>query len=1119
MTTPTTLESPAAVSRAEERRSARIRDYASVVTPTGIAVSASGRIAYVRTESNPGADTNEHSIWLASPQLQLTVGPADTSPAWHPVSTLLVFVRPDSSGTPQLWKVDAGGGPAVQMTTAEQLPLGAGAPVFSPDGARIAFSAPVDRTAAGSSHLLVAKRLNYKVDGSGVRGSVRAHLFEFDLAAGSLRQLTDGDWDASHPAYSPDGTELAFTAAMDGDADLTRASSAWTVSLTDLAAAPRMLGHARGIAGPLAWTPAGDAVVAVGWHTPIIHNSELLVLHRDQRMEDRSLTSELDRNVMPGGTGYPGGAPSFTADGNIVFCVRNHGSTELHKVDFGSGSVSPLLIGEQTVVSGLALVSGRAVVALATATSFGEVAVIDLETRAVEIVTELNTELTTSVAFPVATERWFDISDGTRVQGWILRDPNLTGTGPLVLDVHGGPHNAWTGTPTLMHAYHAELVALGYTVLMINPRGSDGYGNDFFDGVRDGWGEADRADLLEPVETLVAEGVADPKQLVLTGYSYGGFMTCALTSVTDRFAVAVAGGLVCDIANTAGPSDEGILLQTIEFDPQSSRVQELSPLARVSQVTTPTLILHGGSDVRCPVNQAEQWFGGLRLTGTPTELVVFPDASHAFVLTGRPSHRLGYSTRLVDWIERHLSPTPALTTVDPDYWQYRLDTLSAKYGVPGASLGILTTTRSGFDRTVVTSGVVSTRTGVAATPDTLFQMGSISKVWTATLIMQLVEEGLLDLDAPVRNILPDFAVDDAVATATVTTRQLLTHTSGIDGDVFIDGGRGDDCVERYVAALKSTVQLFAPGTDWSYCNTGFVIAGRIIEVLRGKSWDAVLRERIIEPLGLAKTTTLPEETALHRAAVGHVGGGDNLAQTPQFLIPRSMGPAGLINSTAEDLLLFAQDSMRDDPILLQRSTHLAMLEERRQIGDVSSADIMGTTWLLHNWDGVLAHGHNGGTLGQQSFLRVVPSCGIAVVLMANGGAMDALSGDLLAEVIGSIGGVAVTPAFSPGDPHTRTTSSPEELDALCGLYRDAAADFVLERTGGSLTARRTDHIDPSINAESAESISLSLIEVHPGVFATQLPQSAGWIRITFSDTGSTQLLHVGSRAYPRVNNR
>src|SRR3546814_15974754 len=101
--------------------------------------------------------------------------------------------------------------------------------------------------------------------------------------------------------------------------------------------------------------------------------------------------------------------------------------------------------------------------------------------------------------------------------------------------------------------------------------------------------------------------------------------------------------------------------------------------------------------------------------------------------------------------------------------------------------------------------------------------------------MQPVEEGLLDLDSPVRNILPDFAVADAVATETVTTRHLLTHTSGIDGDVFIDGGRGDDCVERYVASLKSTVQIFAPGTAWSYLTPGFVIPGTNIEVSRGKN--------------------------------------------------------------------------------------------------------------------------------------------------------------------------------------------------------------------------------------------------------------------------------------------
>ncbi|MGC0365978.1 dipeptidyl aminopeptidase/acylaminoacyl peptidase/CubicO group peptidase (beta-lactamase class C family) [Rhodococcus sp. 27YEA15] len=1115
----TILESPVASPSATARRAATIEDYASVVTPSSIAVGASGRIAYVRTRSNLVDDVDEHSIWLASPQAQLTAGPFDTAPAWHPTSTQLVFVRPDRSGTPQLWSVDAAGGQPIQLTTAAQLPLGAGAPVFSPDGTRIAFGAPVERAVTTSTRPLVTRKLNYKIDGPGTRGSVRVHLFELDLAEGAVRRLTDGDWDAADPVYSPDGSELAFTAATDENSDLTLANSAWVVSLTEINAAPTRLGQATSICGPLAWAPNGDAVVAVGRHCPDIGNNELLVLHRDGRVTDRSLTAGLDRNVMPGGTGYPGGAPGFTADGDVVFCLRNHGSTELHRIGFESGVAAPVVAGEQTVVSGLALTDGHAVVSVSTAESFSEIAVVDLATRDIEIVTELNTETTASARFPVATERWFDISDGTRVQAWILRDPAVTSAGPLVLDVHGGPHNAWTGTRTVMHAYHAELVRLGYTVLTVNPRGSDGYGNAFLDGVRDSWGDADRADLLEPVETLVAEGIADPAQLVLTGYSYGGFMTCALTSITDRFAVAVAGGLVCDVANTAGASDEGILLQTVEFDPRSARVQEISPLARVSKVTTPTLILHGGSDVRCPVNQAEQWFAGLRLAGVETELVVYPEASHAFVLTGRPSHRSDYSRRLVAWVERHLSPTPARTAVDPDYWQYRLDTLVEKYGVAGASLGIVTTSRSGFDRTVVTSGVVNTRTGIAATPDTVFQMGSISKVWTATLIMQLVEEGLLDLDAPVRNVLPEFTVSDETASAAITTRHLLTHTSGIDGDVYIDTGRGDDCIERYVTELKSVAQLFTPGSAWAYCNAAFVVLGRVVEVLRGKVWDVVLRERIIEPLGLCRTTTLPEETILHSAAVGHVRSGDDLVPTPHFLISRSMGPAGLVSAAVEDLLLFAQDSMRDDPILLRRSTHLQMIENPFDISTVAMADAMGLTWQILDWDGARAYGHTGATLGQNAILRVIPSRGIAIALMTNGGGTDSLTADLVSEIARVVGGVTVTPDFTPGRPESRQISSDVERDALCGLYRDAATDYAVSRTGSSMTLIRTEHTNPSGSEELAQSIELDLIEVQPGVFASRLPQTAAWVRITVIDNESRQLLYVGSRAYPRVEDQ
>ncbi len=162
-------------------------------------------------------------------------------------------------------------------------------------------------------------------------------------------------------------------------------------------------------------------------------------------------------------------------------------------------------------------------------------------------------------------------------------------------------------------------------------------------------------------------------------------------------------------------------------------------------------------------------------------------------------------------------------------------------------------------------------TGVPATSDSLFQIGSISKVWTATLALQLVDEGLLDLDAPVAEVLPELRLADPDVTKQVTMRHLLTHTSGIDGDVFTDTGRGDDCIEKYVAKLTDVAQNHPLGATWSYCNSGFALAGRVIEKLTGRTWDAALAERILIPLGLKHTVTLPEEALLYRVAVGHVG--------------------------------------------------------------------------------------------------------------------------------------------------------------------------------------------------------------------------------------------------------
>src|ERR1700742_2318349 len=196
----------------------------------------------------------------------------------------------------------------------------------------------------------------------------------------------------------------------------------------------------------------------------------------------------------------------------------------------------------------------------------------------------------------------------------------------------------------------------------------------------------------------------------------------------------------------------------------------------------------------------------------------------------------------------------------------KLPALLAEHKVPGAAIGVYANGEV-FD---FASGVLSHATGVEATADSLFQVGSITKTWTATLVMQLADEGLLELDATVVSHLPAFALAALRAARAMTVRQLLSHQAGFEGDVFTDTGSNDDCVERYVATLATDPQLFPPGEMFSYNNAGFCVLGRIIEVLRGKPFDQALREHLLKPLGLTHAATDANSAILFRAAVGHL---------------------------------------------------------------------------------------------------------------------------------------------------------------------------------------------------------------------------------------------------------
>ena len=452
-------------------------------------------------------------------------------------------------------------------------------------------------------------------------------------------------------------------------------------------------------------------------------------------------------------------------------------------------------------------------------------------------------------------------------------------------------------------------------------------------------------------------------------------------------------------------------------------------------------------------------------------------------------------------------------TLDQQYWQDRLGKLAERHGVVGATLAI----GLGDETVEAATGVLNLRTSQPATPDSLFQIGSITKVWTATLVLQLVEEGLLDLDEPIVRHLPDFRVADEEVSRTVTARQLLSHTSGIDGDLFLDTGRGDDNLEKYVAAMAKLTQVHPPGATMSYCNSGYSLLGRLVEVLRGQTWDAVLRERLLTPLGLDTAGTLPEEALLHGAATGHIvpPGATEPIVTPQWGIFRSCGPAGLIHTTARDQLAFARLHLRggttdDGTRVLAEQSVAAMREPQVEVPDRwTLGSHWGLGWILMQWDGRDVFGHDGATLGQGGFLRVLPEAGLSACLLTNGGAhARELFNDLFAEVFSELGGVTMPAPLEPTE-----GAEVGDVSRYVGTYSRESVEMTVREEGGGLqlVTRQTSEL----LKDMPDPEPYVLRPVEGDVFVARAGDDGMWMPAVFFDLDGERYVHLGARATRR----
>jgi CubicO group peptidase (beta-lactamase class C family) len=306
-------------------------------------------------------------------------------------------------------------------------------------------------------------------------------------------------------------------------------------------------------------------------------------------------------------------------------------------------------------------------------------------------------------------------------------------------------------------------------------------------------------------------------------------------------------------------------------------------------------------------------------------------------------------------------------------------TLAEELRVPGVAVGVL---HDGQEHHAY-HGITSVVNPLPVDERTLFLCGSTTKTFTATAIVKLVEDGLVDLDAPVRAYLPEFRVEDEAASASVTVRQTLNHTAGWDGDFFKDTGDGDDALARYVSAMAGLRQVTRPGEVVSYNNASFGVAGRLVETLTELPYEAALRRLLLEPLGLDDTLFFSRQMVTRRFAVDQQRLQDESTNVLTFGLPRTANPVGGLATTTRDLIAWARFHLENNGSIISSELIRRMREPTVHAPGWSAGDAVGLGWLLDDVGGLEVVGHGGATAGQLSLFKTVPERGFALVSCTN----------------------------------------------------------------------------------------------------------------------------------------
>ncbi len=626
------------------------------------------QIAYVRLSFDIRSDTRKSAIWLVGQDGQnhrpLAGGAANqSSPRWSPDGGRLAFVSSEGDGGAQVFVHWQAQNVTTRITNLIDAPTRL---AWSPDGKSLAFimRVPAKREplkvklpeapkgAKWAEPLTAIDRMVYRADGEGFLPDAFSQVFVVPAEGGSARQLTEGAWDHDDVSWSHDGHELLVSANRRADADLMPADTevyAITVESGEIRALTQRFGPD---AAPAA-SPDGRYVAYTGFDDRFqgYQRTRLYLMRRDNG-DIRELAADLDRDVA---------SPVWSRDSRTIYVQYDvQGTTRVAGIDL-NGRVTPLiddLGGEgwsRPYGGGSFSVARDGSIAYSANDALAPADVGLLDGGKTRRLTALNAELLGARTLGSVEEIWsISAVDDRRVQSWLIRPPGYDASKkyPLVLEIHGGPFANYGPR------FAAELqlyASAGYVVLFSNPRGSTSYGEEFGNLIHHAYPGRDFDDLMSAVDAAIAKGGIDENRLFVTGGSGGGVLTAWIVGTTDRFKAAAVQKPVINWASFALTADLPNVFYKYWFAKPPWEDYETywqrSPLSRVGNVKTPTMVVTGEQDYRTPISESEQFYQALRIRGVDTLLVRVPGASHS--LDARPSLLNARIAYILAWFAKH----------------------------------------------------------------------------------------------------------------------------------------------------------------------------------------------------------------------------------------------------------------------------------------------------------------------------------------------------------------------------------------------------------------------------------------------------------------------------------